>query len=141
MSRTLHYEHNRFPLKAPFRIARGVKTAADVISVTIGEDGAMGRGEAVPYPRYGESVESALADVEAARDQIESGASRDDLLASLAAGSALNALDCALWDLEARLRGSSVAEMAGVEPPGRIASAITIGIDSPEGMARAAEAA
>jgi len=70
MRRTLAARHDRFPLSRPFRIARGVKTAADVVTVEIGEDGVVGRGEGVPYPRYGESIESALAAIGEARGSI-----------------------------------------------------------------------
>ena len=141
MSRTLHSEHERFPLNAPFRIARGVKTAADVVTVTLSEGGSVGRGEAVPYPRYGESVESALAAIESARSLIEEGGDRQALLQALPAGAARNALDCALWDLEARLAGRDVAEMIGGQPLAPIVTALTIGIDTPAVMAAAARAA
>ena len=141
MSRTLHSEHERFPLNAPFRIARGVKTAADVVTVTLSEGASVGRGEAVPYPRYGESVESALAAIESARSRIEAGGDRQALLQALPAGAARNALDCALWDLEARLAGRDVAEMIGGQPIAPIVTALTIGIDTPAAMAAAARAA
>ena len=141
MSRTLHSEHERFPLNAPFRIARGVKTAADVVTVTLSEGASVGRGEAVPYPRYGESVESALAAIESARSLIEEGGDRQALLQALPAGAARNALDCALWDLEARLAGRDVAEMIGGQPLAPIVTALTIGIDTPAAMAAAARAA
>ena len=141
MSRTLHSEHERFPLNAPFRIARGVKTAADVVTVTLSEGGSVGRGEAVPYPRYGESVESALAAIESARSLIEEGGDRQALLQALPAGAARNALDCGLWDLEARLAGRDVAEMIGGQPIAPIVTALTIGIDTPAAMAAAARAA
>ena len=141
MSRTLHSEHERFPLNAPFRIARGVKTAADVVTVTLSEGASVGRGEAVPYPRYGESVESALAAIESARSLIEEGGDRQALLQALPAGAARNALDCALWDLEARLAGRDVAEMIGGQPLAPIVTALTIGIDTPAVMAAAARAA
>ncbi|HEX8442581.1 MAG TPA: N-acetyl-D-Glu racemase DgcA [Allosphingosinicella sp.] len=140
MPRTLRAQHDRFELSQPFRIARGVKTAADVITVTIGEGQVEGLGEGVPYPRYGESVESALAAIEQARSVIESGAGREELLATMPAGAARNALDCALWDLEARLSRRSVAEMIGNPAPGRLASALTVVIDAPEAMGRAAAA-
>ncbi len=140
MSRILRAEHNRFPLKAPFRIARGVKTAADVVTVTVSEGEVAGRGEGVPYPRYGESVESALAAIESMRAAIEQGASREMLLTALPAGAARNAVDCALWDLEARLSGQSVAEMLKGVPPASLATALTIGIDRPAAMAEAARA-
>ena len=139
MRRTLRARHDRFALKRPFRIARGVKTVAEVVTVEIGEGEARGRGEGVPYARYGESIESALAQVEAARGLIESGEGRQALLAALPAGAARNAIDCALWDLEARLSGRSVAAMLRAPEPEPLASALTIGIDTPEATARAAE--
>jgi L-alanine-DL-glutamate epimerase-like enolase superfamily enzyme len=138
MARTLSAQHDRFELTQPFRIARGVKTAADVIAVSIGEADAKGRGEGVPYPRYGESVESALAAIEEARPLIERGIGREELLKAMPAGAARNALDCARWDLESRLSGRTVADMIGDPAPPRIASALTVVIDSPEAMARAA---
>ena len=140
MSRTLSAQHDRFELTHPFRIARGVKTAADVITVTIRDGAVEGRGEGVPYPRYGESVESALAAVEEARSLIEGGAGREELLKAMPAGAARNALDCALWDLEARLSGRNVAAMIGDPAPERIASALTVVIDAPEAMERSAAA-
>ena len=140
MSRTLLAQHDRFQLSQPFRIARGVKTAADVITVTVCEGAASGRGEGVPYARYGESVETALAAIEEVRPLIAGGGGREELLAAMPAGAARNALDCALWDLEARLSGRTVSEMIGNAAPKRIASALTVVIDTPEAMARAAAA-
>lgn len=138
MPRTLSAQHDRFLLNRPFRISRGVKTQADVITVTVGRGGAMGRGEGVPYPRYGETVDSALAQIEAVRGAIEDGADRQALLTLVEPGAARNALDCALWDLEARLSGASVAAAIGAPAPGRLVSALTIGVDSPPAMALAA---
>ncbi|MBA3677591.1 MAG: dipeptide epimerase [Sphingosinicella sp.] len=138
MSRTLSLQHDRFELTHPFRIARGVKTAADVITVAIGEGDTIGRGEGVPYPRYGENVESAIAAIEEVRASIERGIGRDTLLTAMPAGAARNAVDCALWDLEARRAGRAVADMIGEPAPRRIVSALTVVIDSPEAMARAA---
>lgn len=135
MPRTLHARHNRFPLIRPFRIARGVKTQADVITVTMTQDDAVGRGEGVPYPRYGESIDGALAAIEGIRADIEAGAGRDALLSLLPPGAARNAVDCALWDLEARLLGRDVAALLAAPAPERLASALTIGIDTPEAMA------
>ena len=132
MLRTLDARHDRFGLSRPFRISRGVKTAADVVTVTIRQGEAVGRGEGVPYPRYGETVEGALAAIESVRPLIERGGTRADLAAAMPAGAARNAVDCALWDLEARLDGR------GIAASGRIASAITIGIDTPEAMAAVA---
>lgn len=140
MHRTLSARHDRFALSRPFRISRGVKTAADVVTVTVREDGLEGRGEGVPYPRYGESVESVLAQLEAVRGAIEAGAGREALLEWVAPGAARNALDCALWDLEAKRAGRSVAALLGAPEPARIATALTVVIDASGEMARAAAA-
>ena len=116
--------HESLPLTAPFRISRGVKTAAEVVVVEAGQDGAVGRGEAVPYARYGETVESVLA-------QVRSGA-------ELPAGAARNAVDLALWDLRARLEGRSVAQITGRPLPDEIVTAVTISLDEPDAMRAAA---
>lgn len=136
--RILRARHDCFALSQPFRIARGVKTQADVITVELGQDGVIGLGEGVPYLRYGESIESTLAAIEGVRVPLEAGAKRADLMALLPAGAARNAIDCALWDLEARQAGTSVAAMLGEPEPGRIASALTVVIDIPMAMAAAA---
>lgn len=128
MMRTLDVAHEAFALSRPFRIARGTKTVADVITVTLRQGGVTGRGEGVPYPRYGESVESALAAVERARAAVEAGVDRQALLSLLQPGAARNAIDCAMWDLEARLSDRSVVL-------GPLTSALTIGIDTPAAMA------
>lgn len=138
MPRTLRAQHDSFPLSQPFRISRGVKTQAEVIRVALEQGGVVGRGEGVPYARYGESIESALAAIDQVRDAIEGGADRAQLLGLLPPGAARNAVDCALWDLEARLGGRSVADKIGAPEPGRLASALTIGIDTPMAMAVAA---
>ncbi|WP_454280625.1 N-acetyl-D-Glu racemase DgcA [Sphingomonas sp. Marseille-Q8236] len=139
MRRVLAARHDRFPLSSPFRIARGVKTAADVVSVTITDGCVRGWGEGVPYARYGETIEGAIAEIEAVRGVIEGGGTRADLAAAMPAGAARNAVDCALWDLEARLLGTSVAALAGVPPAAALPSAITIGIDTPDAMAAIAK--
>ena len=138
MPRSLRAQHDRFALNRPFRIARGVKTAADVILVTVTEDGVVGRGEGVPYPRYGESIETSLAAIEQARPAVEAGAGRHELQSLLPPGAARNAVDCALWDLEARRAGVDVAVLAGLPAPVPLVSALTLGIDSPEAMAEVA---
>ncbi|MEO7827157.1 MAG: N-acetyl-D-Glu racemase DgcA [Allosphingosinicella sp.] len=139
MPRTLRAQHDRFALSRPFRIARGVKSFADVIAVTIVEDGVAGRGEGVPYPRYGESVGTSLAAIEKVRAAIEDGVGRQALQSLLPAGAARNAVDCALWDLEARRAGVDVAGLAGVPAPRPLVSAITLGIDTPAAMAEMAK--
>ncbi|HEX8193617.1 MAG TPA: N-acetyl-D-Glu racemase DgcA [Allosphingosinicella sp.] len=140
MSRILQAQHDRFALTHPFRIARGSKVAADVVTVTIREGDAAGRGEAVPYARYGETIESALAAIEAVRPLIEQGGGRAELAAALPAGAARNALDCALWDVEARLARRPVAALIGHPPPAPVPTALTVVIDTPDAMAAAAAA-
>lgn len=140
MLRQLRAADQRFALNRPFRISRGTKTEAAVIAVEIACGGVTGRGEGVPYARYGETVESALAAVESARGAIEGGAGRDELGRLLAPGAARNALDCALWDLETRQRGEPVHTRLGQPPLVPIASAHTIVIDTPAAMGAAAAA-
>jgi L-alanine-DL-glutamate epimerase-like enolase superfamily enzyme len=139
MRRTLDARHDGFPLHTPFRISRGVKTVADVVTVTVREGELVGRGEGVPYPRYGETVDGSLVAIAAMRALVEAGASREELAAAMPAGAARNAIDCALWDLEAKRAGTSVAALAGCRAPEALASAITIGIDTPEAMAAVAQ--
>ncbi len=138
MLRTLTARHDRFSLNAPFRIARGVRTEADVVTVTIRQGDHVGRGEGVPITRYNETIESSLEAIAAVTPMIEGGASRAELAAAMPANAARNALDDALWDLEARLAGASVAALAGVAELGPVPTAITISIDTPDGMAVAA---
>jgi len=140
MSRQLNARHERFALHTPFRIARGVKTAADVVTVEISDGAATGRGEGVPYPRYGESTDSALAEISAVRDALEAGAGRHEIIGLMRPGAARNAVDCALWDLEAKLAGKTVAELIEAPEPGPVATALTVVIDTPDAMARAAAA-
>ena len=128
--RRLDARHDRFALSRPFRISRGQKVAADVVTVTIAEGDAIGRGEGVPYARYGETIEGALAAIAGVGEAVAAGASRGELMRLLPAGAARNAVDAAMWDLEARVAGTSVAALAGLPPLGPVASAITIGIDA-----------
>jgi len=138
MPRTVRAQHQRFALRGPFRISRGVRTAADVVEVSVEEAGVSGRGESVPYARYGESIDSTLAAIEDVRAAVEAGAGREELLDFLPAGAARNALDCALWDLEAKRGGRTVAAMIGAPVPQPVPSALTIVIDTPAAMAAAA---
>ena len=138
MTRQLVARHESWPLAQVFRISRGSKTAADVIVVTIGEDGVEGRGEAVPYPRYGQTIESSLAEIAAVRRAVEEGASRHELIAQMAPGAARNALDCALWDLEAKMTGTPVWRLAGLDEPGDLVTAYTLSLDEPAAMGEAA---
>ncbi|WP_326524959.1 N-acetyl-D-Glu racemase DgcA [Sphingomonas sp.] len=140
MLRTLAARSDSFALAVPFRISRGVRTVADVVTVEIGADGVTGRGEGAPYPRYGESIEGALAEIEAVRDAIERGVTRDELQALMPAGAARNAVDCALWDLEAKLAGRSVAGLLGRAAVAATPTAMTVSLDTVPAMAAAARA-
>ncbi len=124
-----------------FAISRGVKTEAHVVVVRIEAEGAAGRGECVPYARYGESVEGVKRALEELRAPVEAGAARDELGTRLAAGAARNALDCALWDLEAKLRDEPVWRLAGLAEPQPVTTAYTLSLDTPGAMADAARAA
>ncbi len=140
MLRTVQARREHWPLTAPFRISRGVKTAADVVAVDIRHDGQVGHGEAVPYARYGESLDSVLAQVESMADAIGAGMTRIELMRALPPGAARNAIDCALWDLEAKLSGRSVAELLHQPEPAPVTIALTVSLDEPEAMGRAAAA-
>ncbi|PZQ22342.1 MAG: dipeptide epimerase [Sphingopyxis macrogoltabida] len=140
MLRTVVAQSDAFPLAHPFRISRGVKTVADVVTVEIAADGATGRGEAVPYPRYGETIAGALAQIAKAHDAIADGATRDDLLAIMPAGAARNAVDCALWDLETRLTGRSVTDRLGQPATVPTPTAMTVSLDTLPAMSASAKA-
>lgn len=133
MLRTVTTAVERRALHTPFRISRGSRTAIDLAVVTIAGDGATGHGEGSITARYGESVESVTAQLRAIEGAIAQGAGRDDLRALMPPGSARNAVDCALWDLEAKL--GTVAPPVAIRP---VHTALTLGIDTPEAMAAAA---
>ena len=128
----------RFPLAQTFTISRGAKTTADVVVVELSRDGCVGRGECVPYPRYNESVAGAIGALESLRPQVEADLNRAALQRALPPGAARNALDCALWDLKAKLSGRPVYELAGLAAPRSLATAYTLSLDDPEAMGRAA---
>jgi L-alanine-DL-glutamate epimerase-like enolase superfamily enzyme len=115
-----------------------VKTVADVVTVEIMADGATGRGEAVPYLRYGETIAGALDEIANARGAIADGATRDELLALMPAGAARNAVDCALWDLETRLSGRSVTDRLGQPAIAPTPTAMTVSLDTLQAMSAAA---
>ncbi|MGA3302491.1 MAG: N-acetyl-D-Glu racemase DgcA [Methylovirgula sp.] len=139
--RQLSVAIERFPLAARFVISRGAKTEAVVVTATLSANGICGRGECVPYARYGESIESVLAEIESVRASIEDGAERSVLQQLLPAGAARNALDCALWDFEAKRSGRRVYEIAGLPAPSSVTTAFTLSLGTPEEMAAAAVAA
>jgi L-Ala-D/L-Glu epimerase len=133
--------HQSFAIAGRFTIARGSKTAANVVVVTLAANGVTGRGECVPYPRYNETVEGVIAALEAARPEIERGISRADVHRLVMPHAAQNALDCALWDLEAKRSGIPAWKLAGLVAPTPLVTAYTLSLDTPEAMAAAAEAA
>ena len=138
--RTLKAEVERWPIAGAFTIARGSKTEAVVVVVEISEDGLTGRGEATPYPRYGETPESVLAEIETARGFIEGGGDQDALQAVMPPGAARNAIDCALWDLRAKHEGRRVHEILGLKRLEPLKTAFTLSLAEPVVMAEQARA-
>lgn len=138
MTRKLTLARESWPIAGTFTISRGSKTAADVVTVTITQDGCTGRGECVPYARYNETVDGVLAALEQARGAIEAGLSRPDIARHIGPRAARNALDCALWDLEAKRTGKPVWQLAGLAAPEPVITAYTLSLDTPEAMGAAA---
>jgi len=138
MLRGLNIRHRSAPLKAPFRISRGVKYAADVVVVELTQDSCVGRGESVPYARYGESVASVMDEIEALRDVVCIGMGRDELQARVGPGAARNAVDCALWDLEAQLNHVPVWKQLAKPRHAPLVTALTVTLDTPQEMEKAA---
>jgi L-alanine-DL-glutamate epimerase-like enolase superfamily enzyme len=130
-----------WPIAGRFAISRGSKTEARVVTVELADAGARGRGECTPYARYGQTPASVLAELEAVRRQIEAGCDRSGLQALLPPGSARCALDCALWDLEAKLAGGPAWRAAGLSRLDPVKTAYTLSLASPEEMAEAARKA
>ena len=128
----------RWPIAGAFTISRGAKTEAAVVIAELGDGKARGRGECVPYARYGESIESVTAQIEAMRPQLAAGLARANLARAMPPGAARNALDCAFWDLEAKSSGRPVYELAGLPAPHPLTTAFTISLGTPETMAQAA---
>ena len=135
---TLDLEHVSAPLRKSFSISRGSKTSAETLLVTLSRDGQSGRGECVPYGRYGETVESVTSQIESVRKAFEGGLTREALQDTLPAGAARCAVDCAMWDLEAKLAGKPVWQLAGLPEPRPLQTAVTIVLDAPEAMAEEA---
>lgn len=123
-----------FRLAEVFTISRGSRTEAKVLTVRIERGGILGWGECVPYARYGESLDSVTAQIEALPDAI----TRAELQDALPPGAARNAVDCALWDLEAKAGGKRAWELAGLPVPGPMITAYTLSLDTPEAMRRKA---
>ena len=134
----LSIAHESWPIAGAFTISRGSKTTAEVVVVTLVEDGHQGRGECVPYPRYHESVDGIVASLEQARSRIEAGFTHADIPRLVQPRAARNALDCALWDLEAKRAQKPVWQLALLEQPRPMVTAYTLSLNTPEAMAKAA---
>jgi L-Ala-D/L-Glu epimerase len=131
----------RWPLLGAFSISRGSKTEAVVVVAELADGGYRGRGECVPYARYGETPEGVAAAIEAMRSAVQQGLDRVGLRAAMRAGAARNALDCAYWDLAAKQIGRRAHALAGLATPVPCVTAYTVSLAAPAAMAAAAERA
>jgi L-alanine-DL-glutamate epimerase-like enolase superfamily enzyme len=141
---TLSVAIERFPIAGAFTISRGSRTEAVVVTVGVMQDGVTGRAECVPYPRYGETVEGVADLIRAQAALLVDGGPaemRAAVNAALKGGAARNALDCALWDLEAKMSGARVWELAGLPAPQPVTTCYTLSLGTPESMAEAAQKA
>ena len=127
----------RWPVAGAFIISRGAKTSVDVVVCTVGDGQHVGRGEGTPIYYEGETAEACAAAINAYRGPLE----REALLEAMPRGAARNALDCALWDLEARQAGVPVWTLAGMQPPAPLATAFTISLNDAAQMEQDARAA
>jgi L-alanine-DL-glutamate epimerase-like enolase superfamily enzyme len=128
----------RWPVAGSFAIARGSRTEAVVVVVELADGTHSGRGECVPYRRYGETVEKVIAAIEGRRDALARDLDRAVLQTIMGPGAARNALDCAFWDLEAKRAGQPVHALAGLPPPRPLTTALTISFGTPAAMGEAA---
>ena len=127
---TIETSRDVFPLAQAFTISRGSRTEARVLTARVAREGVTGRGECVPYARYGETLDSVEAEIAGLPEAI----GRDALQEALPPGAARNAVDCALWDWEAKRAGKRVWELAGLPAPGPEITAYTLSLDTPEAM-------
>ncbi len=139
-TRSLSGKAESWPLARTFAISRGTKVEAQVVVVEITEGEHRGWGECVPYARYDETAEGVIADIEVLRDNLEQGLSRIELQEVMPAGAARNAIDCAFWDLEAKMAGKPVWQLAGLPEPQPVLCAETISMDTPTKMGLATAA-
>ena len=137
----LSVQIERWPLANAFTISRGSKTEAVVVTAELRDGNHRGRGECVPYARYGETLDGVVAAIEAMRPALQRGLDRAALQAAMPAGAARNALDCAYWDLDAKRTGRRAYELANLAAPKSVTTAYTISLAAPDAMAQAAERA
>ncbi len=141
MARTLKVLPESWPIAGRFTIARGSRTEAKVLVAEISDGVHTGRGECVPYARYGETVESVATAMEGLAPHVRDGLQRPDLQPLIRPGAARNAIDCALWDFDAKAAGKRAWDIAGLPAPDPVTTAFTISLGTPDEMAAAAEAA
>ena len=130
----IEISHESFPLKSAFRISRGSKTTANVVTVRLTRNRVQGWGECVPYARYGETVESVIEQLQSLPPHI----TRTELIGTLPAGAARNALDCAIWDLTAKEINNRVWQLAELPKTQPVQTAFTLSLDTVENMTRTA---
>lgn len=135
MRRYIQATAETFPVAGSFTISRGSRTEVHVVRCTIEQDGVRGTGECVPYQRYGETIEGVLADIMSVEQAIAAGLTRQDLQQAMKPGAARNAVDCALWDMEAKLSGKSVSSTLLPTKPVPIVTAFTISLADEQTMA------
>jgi L-alanine-DL-glutamate epimerase-like enolase superfamily enzyme len=138
---SLNVRTESWPIAGSFAISRGAKTEAQVVVAELSDGRHKGRGECVPYGRYGETVAGVMAALGAMRDKLGFGFDRAQLQQAMPAGAARNALDCAFWDLEAKRAGKPAYALAALPEPKPLVTAYTISLGTPETMAEAARAA
>ena len=138
--RSVKVYEEAWPLHTPFVISRGSRSEACVVVVEIEEDGIKGVGECTPYPRYGESLASVMAQIMTLVPDLQTGLTRESLQQRLPAGAARNAIDCALWSLEAAQQQTTLPSLLGITLPGAMVTAQTVVIGEPEQMAASAKA-
>lgn len=130
----LSVTNDSFRLAQVFTISRGSRTEASVITVRLDDEGFSGYGECVPYARYGESMESVHEQIESVRGAVIEGMTRQELQHALPAGTARNALDCALWDLQSKRENTPVWQLAGLHEPSAVTSCYTLSLAAPAEM-------
>jgi len=136
---TLSAKSESFPIEGSFTISRGSKTQVDVVIVEINDGEHTGRGECVPYARYGESIDSVIELIMSLEGDVKNGLNRKSLQSKLPSGAARNALDCAFWDLESKQKNTRAWDLAGIADMKTLTTAYTLSLETPEKMRASAE--